>query len=96
LPDRSRRKKKQLSRRERAAAEHQRRQDGLKRARTIVGFSGVIPLIGSFACDAGLAITCVPFSWYMWMWAAIFGAFLGLTIRLIRERRRFEEQTRAG
>lgn len=95
MPDRHR-VPKQLSRRERLAAEHQRRQDGLKRARTIVGFSGAIPLLGSSACDLGLAIICVPFSWYMWMWAAIFGAFLGLTIRLIRERRRFEEQTRAG
>lgn len=94
-PDRNR-KRRQLRKPERLAAEHQRRQEGLKRARTIVGFSAAIPLLGSSACDFGLAIMCVPFTWYMWMWAAIFGAFLGLTIRLIRERRRFEERTRAG
>ena len=55
-----------------------------------------LALAGSFACDGGVPLFCVPWSWYMAVWAAVFGAFVGLSIRLVRERRRFEAQSRAS
>jgi hypothetical protein len=77
--------------------EHRARELRLKRFRTVVGFLGLIPLVGSLACDGGLPIFCVPWTWYMAIWAAVFGAFVGLSIRLVRERRRFEaHQSRAS
>jgi hypothetical protein len=77
--------------------EHRARELRLKRFRTVVGFLGLIPLVGSLACDGGLPVFCVPWTWYMAIWAAVFGAFVGLSIRLVRERRRFEaHQSRAS
>lgn len=90
------RKKKQLSKKERELAAYQARQQRLRKARTVVGFLGLVPLAGSFVCDLGVAVLCVPWSWYMLLWAGIFGAFVGLTIRLVRERRQFEARSRAG
>jgi uncharacterized membrane protein len=90
------RKRKQLSRKERELAAYETRQRGLRKARTVVGFLGLVPLAGSFVCDMGVAALCVPLSWYFLMWAGIFGAFVGLTIRLVRERRQFEARSRAG
>jgi hypothetical protein len=81
-----------LPRRERELAEWQGRELRLKRYRTIAGFLGLVPLAGSLGCDVGVALFCVPWSWYMALWAAVFGAFIGLSIRLIRERRQFEAQ----
>ena len=75
-----------------ALAEYRARELRLKRLRTLVGFLGFVPLAGSLACDGGLLLFCVPWSWYMGLWAAVFGAFVGLSIRLFRERRRFEAQ----
>ncbi|MEA2661335.1 MAG: hypothetical protein QOH08_907 [Chloroflexota bacterium] len=83
-------KKKKAGRREREIAEYRARETRLKRYRTMVGFLGLIPFAGSLACDLGVAVFCVPWSWYMAVWAAVFGAFVGLSIRLVRERRRFE------
>ncbi len=88
----SARGKRALPRQERAVAEYKARELRTKRLRTFVGFLGLVPLVGSLACDGGLLLFCVPWSWYMGVWAAVFGAFVGLTIRLIRERRRFEAQ----
>jgi hypothetical protein len=86
-----------LPKRERVTAEYKAREMRLKRVRTIVGFLGLIPLVGSLACDLGALVLCIPWSWYMAVWAAVFGAFVGLSIRLARERRRFEAQrSRAG
>ena len=79
-------------RQQRELAEWSSRQIRLKRYRTVAGFLGLVPLAGSFACDAGLPLFCVPWSWYMAVWAAVFGAFIGLSIRLVRERRQFEAQ----
>jgi hypothetical protein len=84
--------KRALPRQQRALAEYRATEQRLKRTRTVVAFVGLVPLAGSLACDGGVALTCVPWSWYMGLWAAVFGAFVGLTIRLIRERRRFEAQ----
>jgi hypothetical protein len=88
----SARAKRALPRHERALAEHRARELRLKRLRTVVGFLGLVPLVGSLACDGGLLLFCVPWSWYMGVWAAVFGAFVGLSIRLVRERRQFEAQ----
>lgn len=74
----------------REVADWKSRETRLKRYRTVAGFLGLVPLVGSFACDAGVLALCVPWSWYMAVWAAVFGAFIGLSIRLIRERRQFE------
>lgn len=81
----------------RLTREFKERETRLKRYRTMAGFLGLIPLAGSLACDGGLLVFCVPWSWYMAIWAAVFGAFVGLSIRLVRERRRFEaRQPRAS
>ena len=90
------RKKRKGSKRDREVVEYHAREQRLKRMRTAVGFLGLIPFAGSLACDAGVILFCVPWSWYMAIWAAVFGAFVGLSIRLIRERRRFEAQSRAS
>jgi hypothetical protein len=83
--------------RERELAQWRSRETRLKRYRTAVGFLGLVPLVGSLACDSGVLLFCVPWSWYMAVWAAVFGAFVGLSIRLVRERRQFEaHQPRAS
>ena len=86
------RSKRAQPREQRQLAEWRSRETRLKRYRTAAGFLGLVPLVGSFGCDAGVALFCVPWSWYMGLWAAVFGAFIGLSIRLIRERRQFEAQ----
>ena len=91
------RSKRAQPRREREIADWHGRDKRLNRHRTVAGFLGLVPLAGSFACDGGVPLFCVPWSWYMAVWAAVFGAFIGLSIRLIRERRQFEAQhPRAG
>ena len=73
------------------------RETRLKRMRNAVGFLGLVPLAGSLGCDIGLSLLCIPWSWYMAIWAGVFGAFVGLSIRLVRERRRSEApRARAG
>ena len=91
------RSKRALPKRDRVVAEWKARETRLKRYRTVVGFLGLVPLVGLLACDGGLLLFCVPWSWYMAVWAAVFGAFVGLSIRLVRERRQFEaHQPRAS
>ena len=86
-----------LPKRDREEAAYREREARLKKYRTVVGFLGLVPLVGSLACDGGLLLFCVPWTWYMAVWAAVFGAFVGLTIRLVRERRQFEaQQSRAS
>ena len=70
----------------------------IRRWRTIIGALAVIPLGGSLSCEWGLVPQACGISreLYLGLWAAIFGAFLGLTIRLVLERRRFEQRSRAG
>jgi Na+-transporting methylmalonyl-CoA/oxaloacetate decarboxylase beta subunit len=68
------------------------------RTRTFVGLTGFAPLLVSFAC-AGLVdlgpLCAIPREVYLGVWAAIFGTFLGLTIRMWRERRAFEKASAA-
>ncbi len=63
----------------------------LRRTRSVVGLLGFIPLLASLFC-AGI-LCDVPREIYLGIWAAVFGTFLGLTVRMWRERRAFE---RAG
>lgn len=74
-------------------------QKRLGRRRTIVGALGFVPLAASLGCGTGtpLDVLCVvPREVWLLLWAALFGSFLGLTIRLILERRRFERGTPGG
>lgn len=74
-------------------AEFALRQKRVARLRTWVGALGFVPLTASLVCagTAGALPFCaIPREWYLAMWAGIFGTFIGLTIRLYRERRRYE------
>ncbi len=81
--------------RRRAAFEQSQRR--LSRRRTVVGALGFIPLAATLLpCGAGgpIDLLCaVPREAWLLAWAAVFGSFLGLTIRLILERRRFARGT---
>lgn len=63
----------------------------VRRTRTFVGLLGFFPLAASLFCVGPLCE--VPREIWLGIWAAVFGTFLGLTIRMWRERRAFE---RAG
>jgi len=74
-------------------------QQRLARRRTFVGIFGFVPLGASLGCGLGppFDVLCaIPREMWLLIWAALFGSFLGLTIRLIRERRRFERGTPGG
>jgi hypothetical protein len=75
----------------RKRADFEARMARIRRTRTAIGFLGFIPLLASVFC---VGVLCeVPREIYLGVWAAIFGTFLGLTVRMWRERRAFE---RAG
>ena len=64
----------------------------ISKTRTMIGLLGFIPLTLSLACatiDLG-PLCAVPREIYLGVWAAVFGTFLGLTIRMWRERRAFD------
>ena len=70
-----------------------------KRRRTIFGMLGFVPLALSLGCGTGTpldAFCVIPRDVLLLVWAALFGSFLGLTIRLILERRKFERGTTGG
>ena len=71
----------------------------IARRRTIIGMLGFIPLALSLGCGTGTpldALCVIPRDLLLLAWAALFGSFLGLTIRLILERRKFERGTTGG
>ena len=70
----------------------------LRRLRIAILAVGFIPLVGIVGCGTfGLAPACaVPRDWYFALWAAVVGSIVGLTIRLVLERRRFEHRTTVG
>lgn len=79
--------RKQRARRE---AEFQARLRRIGRLRTLVGLSGFVPLAAALICGASagaLPFCAIPREWFLALWAAIFGTFVGLTIRMFRERR---------
>jgi hypothetical protein len=84
--------------RQRRRNEFEARMKRISRTRTLVGLTGFIPLTLSLACATiPLGPPCeVPREVYLAVWAAIFGTFLGLTIRMWRERRAFEREPTAA
>lgn len=70
----------------------------LRRLRVGVLALGFIPLAGIVGCGTlGLSVACaVPRDWYFGLWAAVVGSVVGLTIRLVLERRRSEPGTSGG
>jgi hypothetical protein len=78
---------------ERRKAKYSEDRKRLERRRNVVGFLGLIPL-GAWAVQlpfGPLDFIGIPArdGWLL-VWAALFGSFLGLTIRLILERRKFK------
>jgi len=65
----------------------------LERRRTVIGLLALIPL-AAWALQLPFGpldfIGIPPRDGWLLIWAALFGSFLGLTIRLVLERRRFE------
>ncbi len=85
---------------EKRRAEFLGSQQRLTRRRNVIGVLGFVPLAASLAgCGTGtpLDLLCaVPREWWLLIWGALFGSFLGITIRLVLERRRFERGTTSG
>ena len=72
-------------------------QRSLTRRRTFIGALGFIPLVGALGCGSGVAFLCtIPQEWWLAIWAALFGSFLGITIRLILDRRKFQRGAASG
>lgn len=87
--------------RKRSAAKDKARRDSefiagqkrIRRLRTWVGAFGFVPLLASLACSSttgAFPFCAIPREWYLAVWAGVFGTFVGLTIRLYRERRTYE------
>lgn len=84
---------------ERRRAKYAEDRKRLTRRRTIIGLLAFIPLAAWAARVpfSPLEFIGVPAqSGWLLIWAALFGSFLGLTIRLILERRRFERAAANG
>ena len=92
----TRRKNARPTRAESRSKEHEARNERIKRWRGIGLFLGLVPLAGLTACDIGLSIACVPREIYLGIWAAVVGAVVGLSIRLVLERRRFQQHAPPG
>lgn len=72
-------------------------QKSLRRRRTFIGALGFVPLGGALGCVAGQQLLCqVPQEWWFAIWAALFGSFLGITIRLFLEDRKFRRGVASG
>jgi hypothetical protein len=59
----------------------------------------VFPLAASLGCGnvPFLDVLCaIPTNFWLLIWAGLFGSFLGLTIRLVLERRRFQREAVTG
>jgi len=71
----------------------------LERRRRIAGLLALIPL-GAWALQLPFGpldfVGVPPRDGWLLVWAAIFGSFLGITIRLVLERRRFERGAANG
>lgn len=62
----------------------------LRRSRSIVGALAFLPLAASLLCVTGVEAFCLlPRELYLGIWAALFGSFLGISVRMWRERRTF-------
>ena len=84
---------------ERRRAKYAEDRKRLERRRTIVGLLALLPLTawaGQLPFGPLDFIGVPPRDGWLLIWAALFGSFLGLTIRLILERRRFERAAANG
>ncbi len=84
---------------ERRRAKYTEDRKRLERRRTIVGLLALLPLAawaGQLPFGPLDFIGVPPRDGWLLIWAALFGSFLGLTIRLILERRRFERAAANG
>ena len=68
----------------------------IKKWRGVALLLGLVPFAGLTACDVGLAFACIQKEIYLGLWAAIVGAVVGLSIRLVLERRRFQQESQPG
>ena len=70
----------------------------LRRLRVGILAAGFVPIAGILGCGSlGISVACaVPKDWYFGLWAAVVGSIIGLTIRLVLERRRFEHGAGTG
>jgi len=66
----------------------------IRRTRSLVGLLGFVPLAAALFPFGPLAL--IPREIWLGIWAAVFGAFLGLTVRMWRERRAFERAAAAA
>jgi hypothetical protein len=82
--------------RERLIAEYNTTIARIKKWRSVALFLGLVPFAGLTGCDVGLAFACIQREIYLGMWAAIVGAVVGLSIRLVLERRRFQQESPTG
>jgi len=72
-------------------------QVSLRRRRRFIGALAFIPLLGTLGCGVGLAPVCaVPQEWWFAIFAAIFGSYLGINLRLFLERRKFLREAAGG
>jgi hypothetical protein len=82
---------------EKRRADYEAQQRTLMRRQRLIGALGFVPLIGALGCNAGVEIFCVvPREWLLAIWAALFGSFLGITIRLVLERRKYHRGAASG
>ena len=78
---------------ERRRAKYAEDRKRLERRRTVIGALAVIPLaawVAQLPFGPLDFLGVPPRDGWLLVWAALFGSFLGLTIRLVLERRRFE------
>ena len=69
----------------------------LVKRRRFIGALAFLPLIGNLGCAIGITPACaVPTEWWLAIFAALFGSYLGITLRLFLDRRRFARESAAG
>jgi hypothetical protein len=66
----------------------------LVKRRRFIGALAFLPLIGNLACGFGITPACaIPTEWWLAIFAALFGSYLGITLRLFLDRRRFARES---
>jgi hypothetical protein len=72
-------------------------QESLRRRRRFVGALAFLPLLGMLGCGVGFLPLCqIPGEWWWAGFAAIFGSYLGINLRLFLERRKFRRGAASG
>ena len=69
----------------------------LRRRRRFIGALAFVPLLGTLGCSVGITPVCaVPQEWWFAIFAAVFGSYLGINLRLFLERRKFQREAASG